>query len=69
MFKRQTYSAENYTEELLAMHEHQLEAVRNYYEENKELYKLVEKRENMFKKMEEFEVSCILFYAVRAACL
>ena len=57
MKKGFTFSAENYTEELLTTHEHQVEAVRNYYEENKALYKLVEKRENMFKKMEEFEVS------------
>lgn len=48
---------ENYTEELLLMHEHQVEVMKNYYEENKDIFKLVEKREALFRTMEEFEVS------------
>lgn len=48
---------ENYTEELLSMHEHQVEVMKNYYEENKDIFKLVEKREALFRTMEEFEVS------------
>ena len=47
---------ENFTEDLLAIHEHQVEVMKNYYEENKTIFKLVEKREALFKTMEEFEV-------------
>ena len=46
---------ENYTEELLSIHEHQVEVMKNYYEENKNIFKLVERREALFKTMEEFE--------------
>lgn len=46
---------DNYTEELLTIHEHQVEVMKNYYEENKNIFKLVEKRETLFKTMEEFE--------------
>ena len=48
---------ENYTEELLSIHEYQVEVMKNYYEENKNIFKLVEKREALFKTMEEFEVT------------
>lgn len=51
---------ENYTEELLGIHEHQVEVMKNYYEENKNIFKLVEKREALFKTMEEFEVMLTL---------
>ena len=47
---------DNHTEELLAIHEHQVEVMKNYYEENKVIFKLVEKRETLFRTMEEFEV-------------
>ncbi|KAK3750783.1 hypothetical protein QZH41_015331 [Actinostola sp. cb2023] len=46
----------NYTEELLTMHEHQVEVMKSYYEQNKHLFKMVEKRTTMFAKMEEYEV-------------
>lgn len=46
---------ENYSEEALAIHEHQVEVMRNYYTENGEMFKLVEKRESMWKKYLEFE--------------
>ena len=48
---------ENYTEELLSIHEHQVEVMKNYYEENKNIFKLVERREALIKTMEEFEVT------------
>lgn len=46
---------DNFTEELLSLHEHQVEVMKNYYEGNKDIFKLVEKRETLFKTMEEFE--------------
>lgn len=36
--------AENYDEELLALHENALEAVKNFYAENEYLLKKIEKR-------------------------
>lgn len=46
---------DNFTEDLLALHEHQVEVMKNYYDGNKEIFKLVERRETLFKTMEEFE--------------
>lgn len=53
---------DNFTEELLALHEHQVEVMKNYYDENKDIFKLVEKRETLFKTMEEFEVWLNVFH-------
>lgn len=50
------FSLANYTEDLLGMHEHQVEVMKSYYEQNKHMYKMVEKRATMFAKMEEYEV-------------
>lgn len=45
------------------MHEHQVEVMKSFYEQNKHLFKLVEKRATMFAKMQEMEVTSIsLFY-------
>ncbi|KAK2572269.1 Protein regulator of cytokinesis 1 [Acropora cervicornis] len=35
----------NHTEELLAIHEHQVEVMKNYYEENKAIFKLMKKND------------------------
>ena len=48
--------SENYTEESLNLHEHQIRILRGFYEENKAIFKLVEKREMMWKRLMEFEV-------------
>ena len=45
-----------YTEETLADHEHQVASMKSYYNDNKELFKLVDKREALWKKKIEFEV-------------
>lgn len=44
-----------FTEETLAEHEHQVTTVKNFYEDNKEMFKIVEKRESLWKKKLEFE--------------
>ena len=46
-----------FTEETLSEHEHQVATVKNFYEENKEMFKLVEKREGLWVKKIDFEVS------------
>lgn len=58
---------ENYSEDALTLHEHQVEVMRNYYEENSAIFKLVEKRENLWKKFIEFEV-LYLFKSFRNLC-
>ncbi|XP_031569575.1 protein regulator of cytokinesis 1-like isoform X2 [Actinia tenebrosa] len=57
--QREAFSPINdtdYTEELLNMHEHQVEVMKSFYEQNKHLFKMVEKRETMFAKMAEYEL-------------
>ena len=56
------FVSDNFTEELLEVHEQELEKVKSYYEEHKHMFKMVEKRESMFKKMREFEV-CTWMYS------
>ncbi|XP_028403119.1 protein regulator of cytokinesis 1-like [Dendronephthya gigantea] len=46
---------DNYTEESLNIHEHQIRVLRGFYEDNKAIFKLVEKREMMWRKLMEFE--------------
>lgn len=38
--------------------------MKNYYDGNKDIFKLVERRETLFKTMEEFEVLIIYLYVV-----
>lgn len=56
------FPSENFSEDALTLHEHQVEIMRNYYEENSGIFRLVEKRENMWKKFLEFEVDNILHF-------
>lgn len=51
----QAFYSEVYTEETLADHEHQVASMKNYYEENKDLFKLVDKRELLWQKKIDFE--------------
>jgi len=52
-----------FTEDTLSEHEHQVTTVKNFYEENKEMFKLVEKRESLWTKKIEFEVwPRLIFY-------
>ncbi|XP_033102800.1 protein regulator of cytokinesis 1-like isoform X2 [Anneissia japonica] len=46
---------DNYTEELLELHDQEVARVKSYYEENKEILESIKKREDMWKKMLEFE--------------
>ena len=49
--------SDNYTEELLTVHEKEVASVKEYYENHKQILELVAKREVLFHKMIEFEVS------------
>ncbi|XP_060551130.1 protein regulator of cytokinesis 1-like [Ruditapes philippinarum] len=49
------FTDNNYTEELLALHEKEVASVKEYYENHKQILELVGKREVLFHKMIEFE--------------
>jgi hypothetical protein len=51
--------SDNYTEELLALHEKEVASVKEYYENHKQILELVGKREVLFHKMIEFEASIV----------
>ena len=50
-------SADDFSEDLLSAHESELDRIRGFYADNKEVFRLVEKRESLWDKMQEFEVS------------
>lgn len=49
-------SADEFSEDLLSAHESELDRMRGFYADNKDVFRLVEKRENLWAKMQEFEV-------------
>ncbi|XP_025096638.1 protein regulator of cytokinesis 1-like isoform X3 [Pomacea canaliculata] len=49
------YLEENYTEELLEVHEQELEKMRSYFEMHKDILELIAKRERLWEEMLEFE--------------
>ena len=49
-----------FDDESLALHEHQVQIMNNYFNENKKIYKLIEKREISWQNKMDFEVrKCI----------
>ena len=48
--------ADVYDDEALALHEHQVQIMNNYFHENKKIYKLIEKREASWQNKMDFEV-------------
>ena len=46
-----------FTDEALSLHEHQVQVMGNYFKENEHIFVKVEKRESVWKKKIEFEVS------------
>merc|ERR1712048_1442900 len=51
----QSFYSDEFTEEMLLDHEHQVTTLKNYFEENKEIFKLAEKRERLWKEKIDFE--------------
>ncbi len=47
---------DDYTDDLLSAHESELDRMRGFYSDNNDTFKLVEKRENLWNKLQEFEV-------------
>jgi protein regulator of cytokinesis 1 len=48
--------SDDYTDDLLSAHESELDRMRGFYKDNEDVYKLVQKRENLWKKFIELEV-------------
>ena len=48
--------SDDYTDDLLNAHESELDRMRGFYKDNEDVYKLVQKRENLWKKFLELEV-------------
>jgi len=49
------YYQDVYDDEALALHEHQVQIMNNFYNENKKIYKLIEKREASWQNKMDFE--------------
>lgn len=49
---------DDYTDDLLSAHESELDRMRGFYKDNEDIFKLVQKRENLWKKFLELEVLC-----------
>lgn len=47
---------DEFSEDMLSAHESELDRMRGFYADNKDVFRLVEKRENLWNKMQEFEV-------------
>ena len=50
--------SEDFSDDLLSAHESELDRMQGFYRDNTDVFKLVEKRENMWKKLVELEASC-----------
>lgn len=48
--------SDDYTDDMLSAHESELDRMRGFYKDNEDVYKLVQKRENLWKKFTELEV-------------
>ena len=48
---------DEFSEDMLSAHESELDRMRGFYADNKDVFRLVEKRENLWNKMQEFEVT------------
>ena len=53
------YILEDYSDDSLSAHESELDRVKGFYEDHKDIFKLIDKREEMWTKMLNFEVSFI----------
>jgi len=51
----EAYTSETFTEEVLVQHEHALKHLKDYYTSHKDLYKLITKREKLWKEKVAFE--------------
>ena len=48
--------SDDYTDDLLSAHESELDRMRGFYKDNEDVFKLVQKRENLWKMFLDLEV-------------
>ena len=53
-----SFSSEDYSDDALSAHESELDKMKGFYEDHKDIFKLIDKREDMWSKMLQFEVCC-----------
>lgn len=49
--------SDDYTDDMLSAHESELDRMKGFYKDNQDVFKLVEKREHLWKRFLELEVS------------
>jgi len=47
---------DDYSDDALGAHESELDRMKGFYEDHKDIFKLIDKREEMWSKMLQFEV-------------
>lgn len=60
--------SDDYSDDALSAHESELDKMKGFFEDHKDIFKLIDKREEMWSKMLQFEVCCDLL-AVMSFCL
>lgn len=51
-------TSDDYSDDALSAHESELDKMKGFYEDHKDIFKLIDKREEMWSKMLQFEVCC-----------
>ena len=49
---------DDFSDDALSAHESELDKMKGFYEDHKDIFKLIDKREEMWSKMLQFEVCC-----------
>ena len=52
--------SDDYSDDVLSAHESELDKMKGFFEDHKDIFKLIDKREEMWSKMLQFEVCCDL---------
>lgn len=52
------FLSDDYSDDALSAHESELDKVKGFHEDHKDIFKLIDKREEMWSKMLQFEVCC-----------
>jgi len=59
---------DDFSDDSLSAHESELDRMKGFYEDHKEIFKLIDKREEMWVKMLNFEV-CFIFVVLHSVTL
>ena len=51
--------SDDFSEDLLSAHESEVDRIRGFHQDNKEIFELLEKREKLWQQQLELEVRCL----------